>query len=60
MPEQAQACTWTADDVKRHIKELEAERDELLKKENLTPEEQEHLRELKRKIYRSKVRNSCC
>ena len=48
-------------DYKQHIKNLEAQAAELeAKKDTWTPEEEEQYHELRRKIYRSKMRKRCC
>ena len=48
-------------DYQQHIKNLEKERDDLeARKDTWTKEEEEKYYELKRRIYRSRVRKNCC
>lgn len=48
-------------DYKAHIKDLEQELNELeARKDTWTAEDEEKFHELRRRIYRSKVRKRCC
>lgn len=59
MAEQVQQC---AIDYQKHIEELQKQIKEYEAKgeSSLTPEEREQLGELRRRVYRSKVRKRCC
>ena len=58
MTEQVQQC---AIDYQQHIKNLEAQAKEMEDRKNSwTPADEEAYHELRRRIYRSKVRKNCC